>query len=169
MSVHAELDRLLADDSAWEFRPTKGEIARVRDAYVGFQLSHGRVPDFDNLRACIMHGFSGDVTAMLRFWDGKLLSDAPRAWKELDVGLRAQLEDAWRERKIASIVTALGFEPLVAWERHAVSASLLSPAQLRRAADELEQLNADDYTLTLCEVDDEKVVTWHLRREKRTA
>jgi hypothetical protein len=160
------LDAMIADPSAWLFSFTDEESTRVREAYVGYQASYGHVPDVDALRACLMGGFDGDVAGMLRFWDVTLLADMPNLG-DIDAGIRGQVEDKWREQKLAHIAASLGLEPLVSWDRESLSAALKAPQHLRAVADRLEQLETDGFSLSSCEVDDDLVATWHLRRQQR--
>lgn len=154
-----------SEPARWDFQIVEEEIRRVRDAYVAFQVSNGRVPDHDLLRICIMQGFDGDLGSMLRFWDGQLIADLP-SMPFLKGPLLTQVTDLWRLRKIDRIVADLGLEPLLAWERRSASASLKSPGLLREVADKLEVFESKGFALVDCEIDEEKVATWYLRRPR---
>ncbi len=161
------VDRLIDDPSAWTFSPTDEEIQRVRDAYVAFQMSYDRVPDFNALRISIVGGFGGDIDAMLKFWDTTLLADLPDL-DGVDPSMAKQVRELWRYRKIASIVKILDLEPIVEWDQRSISASIKSPDNLRRAADDLEQLDAEGFRfVSYSGPDEQDLLTWHMRRRRK--
>lgn len=159
-----------SDPDKWEFLPTEEHIRRVREAHVQYVTEYpSGVPDVQAIRMIISNQFSSPsedgpiikTRELERFWLG-FLSDVPQQYR---MGSTVHsIDAAWFERKIYKILIDLKL-PYMAWETADVAANLKSPTSLRRAADELDRLEAEGYGLYFFECDKEdSKAEWYFRK-----
>jgi hypothetical protein len=169
---------LITHPEHWEFKPTEDQTNAIHEAYQRYleltKVTRGdtdeSLPDASTLRMVIANtrfskpGEAGpeiDVKAMAD-WFKEFNSDIPELLVA-HAGL-ADLALLWTEKKITHILTVSNL-PFRIWDEREVQAHVNSPQNLRRAADALDEAEADGFSLYATDLKSE-ILTWNLRKGK---
>lgn len=180
-----EFDTLIDDPSKWQFNTTPDQQAAIASAYKGFQAEFGqnKYPDLNAIRLMVINflpeieeGVIEDIverenqtdedvvrrTSGIQFWTD-FNDDMPEAFKRRG-SMHIELNIAWQDYKIKAILKDLKFN-YMDWETQDLAINVKSPGSMRRAAAEMEKLEATGFALYNTDYKDE-VVEHYFRKGK---
>ncbi len=179
------VDWLIDHPESWRFTITLDQKQVIASAYKAFQAEFGldKYPDLQQIRLMVINVIpdmedeaiadvmeredqsAADVvrrTSGLGFWMD-FNDDMPEVFKRQG-SMHYELNMVWQDNKIQAILKELKLK-YMDWETQELAMNIKSPSSLRRAANEMERLESNDYALYHNEIKDE-VVEYLFRKGK---
>lgn len=177
-----EFDSLIEDPNTWQFTVTPDQKKVIASAYKAYQDEFGqdKIPDLQTVRLMVINVIpendDGQTenqspeavvsrTSGIKFWED-FNSDMPEVFRRRG-SMHVELNIAWQDYKIKAILKGLSFK-YMDWETKELVMNIKSPGSLRRAAAEMEKLEAQGFALYNTEFKDFKdgLIEYYFRKGK---